>query len=551
MSSESAIAIIDPKSGYCATTQTYHSLRTPVPLPDPTTPLSISDYVLSVLHVSQHFSLSSPLLIDATSSSSLSYSSFLRHVDSLTSSLPPIPARRVALIVSPSSFHVPVLYFSLLSLNVVVSPANPLSTPDELQHIVSLSNPAVIFTVTALLPKLPPAVSATVILLDSPEFHSMLNRPSQLNPCSRVATSQDDSAVVLYSSGTTGRVKGVELTHRNLIALISVYYHNYQEKDEEDRLTRPISLVPLPLFHVFGFTMLLRAVTLSETLVMMERFDFEKMLAAVEKYKVTSMPVSPPLIVAFEKSELVKKYDISSLKLLGCGGAPLGKEVALRFKARFPDVEIVQGYGLTESGGGIASTVGPDECERYGSVGRLQELTLAKIVDPSTGKGLPPGKEGELWLHGPTIMKGYVGNKEATAETLLPEGWLRTGDLCYFDSDGFLYIVDRLKELIKYKGYQVPPAELEHLLLSHPDIADAAVVPYPDEEAGEIPMAFVVRKPGSNIAGAQVMDYVAKQVTPYKKIRRVSFISAIPKNPSGKILRRELVNKATGGPSKL
>ncbi|KAH9618487.1 hypothetical protein KSS87_008900 [Heliosperma pusillum] len=550
MSSESVTAIIDPNSGYCTKTQTYHSLRTRVPLPDSTTPLSISDYVLSLLHVSHRFSLSSPLLIDATSSSSLSYSSFLRHVESLTSSLPPIPACRVALVVSPPSFHVPVLYFSLLSLNVVVSPANPLSTSDELRHIVSLSNPAVIFTVTELLPKLP-QTSATVILLDSPEFHSMLTRPSQLIPNRRVAASQDDSAVVLYSSGTTGRVKGVELTHRNLIALISVYFHKYQEEDEETRSTRPISLVPLPLFHVFGFTMLLRAVTLSETLVMMERFDFEKMLAAVEKYKVTYMPVSPPLIVALEKSELVKKYDISSLKLLGCGGAPLGKEVALRFKARFPDVEIVQGYGLTESGGGIASTVGPDECERYGSVGRLQELTLAKIVDPSTGEGLPPGKEGELWLHGPTIMKGYVGNKEATAETLLPEGWLRTGDLCYFDSDGFLYIVDRLKELIKYKGYQVPPAELEHLLLSHPDIADAAVVPYPDEEAGEIPMAFVVRKPGSNIAGAQVMDYVAKQVTPYKKIRRVSFVSAIPKNPSGKILRRELVKQATGGPSKL
>ncbi|KAH9608856.1 hypothetical protein KSS87_015895 [Heliosperma pusillum] len=547
MSSESATANIDLNSGYCTKTRTYHSLRKQVQLPDLTTPLSVSDYVLSLLHVSSHFSLSSPLLIDATSSSSLSYSSFLRHVDSLTSSLPPIPARRVALVVSPPSFHVPVLYFSLLSLNVVVSPANPLSTPDELRHIVSLSNPAVIFTVTALLPKLS-QTSATVILLDSPEFHSMLTRPSQLTPHRRVTVSQDDSAVIMYSSGTTGEVKGVELTHRNLIALISVYFHRSQEEDES---TRRISLVPLPLFHVFGFTVLLIGVMLSETLVFMERFDFEKMLAAVEKYKVTSVPVSPSLIVAMEKSELVKKYDISSLKLLGCGGAPLGREVALRFKARFPDVEIVQGYGLTEAGGGIASTEGPDECERYGSVGRLQELTLAMIVDPSTGEGLPPGKEGELWLHGPTIMKGYVGNKDATAETLLPEGWLRTGDLCYFDSDGFLYIVDRLKELIKYKGYQVPPAELEHLLLSHPDIADAAVVPYPDEEAGEIPMAFVVRKPGSNIAGAQVMDYVAKQVTPYKKIRRVSFVSSIPKNPSGKILRRELVKQATGGPSKL
>ncbi|KAL9239357.1 hypothetical protein vseg_013689 [Gypsophila vaccaria] len=556
---------MDGYAGYNPVTKTYHSLRAPLTLPPDTAPLSISDYVLSLLHVNPLFSPSSPLLIDATSSSSLSYSSFLRHVDSLSRSLPPIPPRHVALILSPPSFHVPVLYFSLLSLGVVVSPANPLSTPSEISHLVALSNPSVIFTVSPLLPNFPRhAVSSLpVILLDSPEFLSMLSPASQLGPDSpeltrpsrlgeaRRVVRQDDVAVILYSSGTTGRVKGVELSHRNLIAVIAGYDKRRREEDEETRLTREVSLVPLPLFHVFGFTMMLRLVSSSGTIVMMGRFDFEKMLSAVERYKATNMPVSPPLIVALAKSELVKRYDISSLTFLGCGGAPLGKEVAQRFKARFPDIEIVQGYGLTESAGGVSTTVGPDECEKYGSVGRLQELMLAKIVDPSTGEGLPPGKQGELWLRGPTIMKGYVGNKEATAETLLPDGWLKTGDLCYFDNEGFLYIVDRLKELIKYKGYQVPPAELERLLLSHPEIADAAVVPFPDEEAGEIPMAFVVRKPGSHISESQVMDYVAKQVTPYKRIRRVSFVSAIPKNPSGKILRRELVNQATGGKSKL
>ncbi|KNA03212.1 hypothetical protein SOVF_211350, partial [Spinacia oleracea] len=145
----------------------------------------------------------------------------------------------------------------------------------------------------------------------------------------------------------------------------------------------------------------------------------------------------------------------------------------------------------------------------------------------------------------------YVGDKEATAATFHPDGWLKTGDLCYFDSDGFLYIVDRLKELIKYKGYQVAPAELERLLLSHPEVADAAVIPYPDEEAGQIPMAFVVRKPESSITASHLMDFVAKEVSPYKRIRRVSFVNVIPKNPSGKILRRELVNQATSNPSKL
>uniref|UniRef100_A0A5B7AUD0 Putative 4-coumarate--CoA ligase-like 9 n=1 Tax=Davidia involucrata TaxID=16924 RepID=A0A5B7AUD0_DAVIN len=295
--------------------------------------------------------------------------------------------------------------------------------------------------------------------------------------------------------------------------------------------------------------MLIRAAALGETLVLMERFDFEGMLRAVEKYKVTYMPVSPPLVVAMAKSDVVSKYDLSSLQLLGCGGAPLGKEVSERFNDRFPNIVIVQGYGLTESGGGITRMIGPDESKKHGSVGRIAENMEAKIVDPATGEALPPEQQGELWLRGPTIMKGYVGDDEATSATLDSEGWLKTGDLCYFDSDGLLYIVDRLKELIKYKAYQVPPAELEHLLQSNPEIADAAVIPYPDEEAGQIPMAYVVRKPGSSITGAQVMDFIAKQVAPYKKIRRIAFINSIPKSPAGKILRRELVNHAVSGAS--
>lgn len=305
-----------------------------------------------------------------------------------------------------------------------------------------------------------------------------------------------------------------------------------------------MSLFTLPLFHVFGFFMLVRAFAFGETAVLMERFDFVAMLRAIEKYRVTYMPVSPPLIVAFVKSEITGKYDLSSLQVLGCGGAPLGKEVADRFRDKFPHVEIVQGYGLTETCGGATRTLGPDEAGHHGSVGRIAENMEAKIVDPTTGDALPPGHRGELWLRGPTIMKGYVGDDKATAETIDSDGWLRTGDICYIDSKGFLFIVDRLKELIKYKGYQVAPAELEHLLHSYPDIADAAVIPYPDEEAGQIPMAFVVRKPGSNITESQIMDFIAKQVAPYKKIRRVAFTSSIPKSPAGKILRRELVNLA-------
>lgn len=203
---------------------------------------------------------------------------------------------------------------------------------------------------------------------------------------------------------------------------------------------------------------------------------------------------------------------------------------------------------MTETAGAATRMLGDEESRHYGSAGRLSDNLEAKIVDPDTKEALPPGERGELWLRGPMIMKGYVGDYQATSETLDSEGWLKTGDLCYFDSDGFLYIVDRLKELIKYKAYQVPPAELEHILQSIPEIADAAVVPYPDKVAGQIPMAYVVRKPGSSITETQIMDFVAQQVAPYKKIRRVAFINAIPKSPAGKILRRELVNHALALP---
>ncbi|XP_043690696.1 4-coumarate--CoA ligase-like 9 [Telopea speciosissima] len=545
---------IDPKNGFSSKTKTYQSLRPPVPLPPETLPLSASAHSLSLLLRNPSPPETTTLLIDAKTGNRLSAAQFLRHVESLAAYLQSnlnLSKGDTAFILLPPSIEVPILYFSLLSIGVVISPANPLSTKSEIFHQIQLSNPSIAFATSSTAGKFPSTASfhRGIVLLDSLAFRPMMATTStgrfDLN---KVRVNQSDPAAILYSSGTTGRVKGAILTHRNLIALIGGYYEMKPEATEENP-PPDVSLMTLPLFHVFGMFMCVRAVALAEAVVMMERFDFEVMLKAIEAYKVTYMPVSPPLVVAMAKSDLVAKYDLSSLRLLGCGGAPLGKEVAERFVARFPDVEIVQGYGLTESTGSAARTMGPDESKQYGSVGRLAENMEAKIVDPITGAAMPPGHQGELWLRGPIIMRGYAKDEEATANTLEPDGWLKTGDLCYFDSDGFLYIVDRLKELIKYKAYQVPPAELEQLLQSHPKIADAAVIPYPDEEAGQIPMAFVVRKPGSNLNEAEVIDYIAKKVAPYKKIRRVAFVNSIPKNPSGKILRRELVDQALSSAS--
>ncbi|KAH0688226.1 hypothetical protein KY284_018779 [Solanum tuberosum] len=549
---------MDPKNGYCPDTKIFKSLRPSVPLPPLTEPLSIVQYALSLLNSpTTGINLSATtFLVDADTGHRLSYADFLSQTQNLASSIqaryPSLSQNDVAFVLSPTSIHVPIVFFALLSLGVVVSPANPLSSSSELTHMVQLCKPLIAFATSSTVGKLPSSLFPLgTILLDSPEFRKMIQIPVS-NPISYPLIHQSDSATILYSSGTTGKVKGAELTHRNLIALIASLFHsrfNDNAADEGEITEQAVAFMTLPLFHVFGFFMLIRLASMGETMVMTGRFDFEKMLAAVEKYRVTYMPVSPPLVVAMAKSDLALKYDLSSLQLLACGGAPLGKEVAERFKSRFPDVEILQGYGLTETTGGATGMNGPEESNQYGSAGRLGVNVEAKIVDPESGKSLPPGQRGELWLRAPTIMKGYVGDKQATSATLDPEGWLKTGDLCYFDADGFLYVVDRLKELIKYKAYQVPPAELEHLLQSIPDVADAAVIPYPDEEAGEIPMAYIVRRPGSTISESQIIDIIAKQVSPYKKIRRVAFINAIPKSPAGKILRRELVNHATNGAS--
>ncbi|KAI6675467.1 hypothetical protein NL676_003373 [Syzygium grande] len=533
---------LDPTNGFCAKTKTFHSLRPSVPLPPPSPPVSLTDFLFSILpSSSSSSSSSSAFLIDAATDRRVTYPCFISQCRALSSFLvtrfPSLAKNDVALVLPPPSLHVPVVYFtSPLSRHRRV-PREPLSSASEIRHLVGLSNPVVAFATSHAARKLPTLRHGT-ILIDSPEFESVFTRdgPKEtdhiLRNVNRVA--QADPATILYSSGTTGRVKGVLMTHGNMIAGIAG-----ARQVEPDASVEPgpksVFLIPLPLFHVYGFVAILRAFGIGATAVLMGKFELEAMLKAVEKYGVDTLPVSPPVVLTLVKSELIGKYDLSSLRTVVCGGAPLGKE----------------GYALTESLLG-SRMMGPDETKRYGSVGRLSENTEAKIVDPVTGEALPPGCKGELWLRGPAIMKGYVGDEKSTAETLDPDGWLKTGDLCYFDSEGFLYIVDRLKELIKYKAYQVPPAELEHLLQSHPQIADAAVIPYPDEEAGQVPMAFVVRKPGAGVAESEIMDFIAEQVAPYKKIRRIAFISSIPKNPAGKILRRELISHAlSAGSAKL
>lgn len=330
---------IDPNSGFCSQSRTFHSLRPNVLLPPPSQPLSLTDYFLSLLPAAAT-ATSTAALIDSETDRHLSYSVLLRQIKSLASSLQsltPLSKGHVALILTPTSLHVPVLYLSLLSLGVTISPANPIGSPSEVTHQVQLTKPAIAFATSATAAKIPAhEIPFGTILLDSPQFLSMLESDSEPR---RVEVSQSELAAILFSSGTTGRVKGVLLTHANMIALIGGFWHLRQEMEDD---SHPVSLFTLPLFHVFGFFMLVRGLAVGETLVLMRRFDLEGMLRAVEKYRITYMPVSPPLVVALAKSPVVKRYDLSSLRLLGSGGAPLGKEVAENFQARFPNVEILQ-----------------------------------------------------------------------------------------------------------------------------------------------------------------------------------------------------------------
>ncbi|KAK2413641.1 4-coumarate--CoA ligase [Trifolium repens] len=534
----SSTTIMDPKTGFNSISRTFQTLRPPLNLPPPHATISAATYTLSLHHKSP-FSSSSIFLIDSTTSHQLSYSIFIQRSKTLAKNLTlrGLTKHHTALILSPNIFQVPILYFALLSIGVVVSPANPISSPSDISHFINLSKPVIAFTTSfyGKLPKLP----LGTILIDSPEFDSLTTEETKDNsPTAALPeVSQSDVAVILYSSGTTGKSKGVMLTHRNLTAAVAAH--------DAVRITKEspaVCLLTVPLFHVYGFTFLLKCVAMMETVVVMERFGLGKMLSVLERFRVSNLVVAPPVVVAMSKEGATERYDLSSLKNVTCGGAPLGKDNFDAFKAKFSQVSIIQGYGLTESSAGVIRVVGPEEASRAGTTGRLASGVVAKIVNPNTGEAMSPGEEGELWVRGPPIMKGYVGDPVATSDTIV-DGWLRTGDICYFDNEGFVYVVDRMKELIKYKGYQVPPAELEQLLQSHPEIKDAAVIPYPDEDAGQVPLAFVIRQPQSSMGEAEIIDFVAKRVAPYKKIRHVVFANSIPKNAAGKVLRKDLLNK--------
>jgi acyl-CoA synthetase (AMP-forming)/AMP-acid ligase II len=345
-----------------------------------------------------------------------------------------------------------------------------------------------------------------------------------------------DSTVTLpFSSGTTGRSKGVILTHKSVISNI-LQFANIEPKS--------IVLFPMPFFHIYGFGIaLLCSHHIGSKLVFMSAFDFQLYLQLIERYKITRGYVVPPIVLSLAKQPVVDNYDLSSLKCLVSGAAPLGVEMQETCAKRLGCI-VKQLWGMTELS--PLGTIIPDDMftkteELHGSSGPLIAGTEGKIINTETGEDIDPCQEGELLIRGPQVMKGYLNNPEATANTITPDGWLKTGDIGCFDERGWLYIKDRLKELIKYKGFQVPPAELEAIIATMPEVKDVIVIPVLDEEAGEIPRAYVVKQPNcsSDFGEKDIIKFVEGHVAPYKRLRGgVRFTDAVPKSPSGKLLRR-------------
>lgn len=514
--------------------------------PHPEVAIPNINFTEAVLAHAQEYA-SKPALVDGPSGRTITFGQLDGAIRLVASSLAKRGFKKgdVFAIYSPNVPEYAIAFHAVATLGGVVTTANPLYTPHELAHQLKDAGARFLLTVPPFLPQAKEAAAQAHIeelfVFGEGEgatpFASLLQSDGSL-PAVQIDP-KEDLVVLPYSSGTTGLPKGVMLTHHNLVANLVQTYHSM---GEASRLhSGDVMIGILPFFHIYGMIVVMSlALSRGATVVSMPRFDLEQFLSIIEKYKVTFAPLAPPIVLALAKHPLVEKFDLSSLRLIISGAAPLGADVEKACADRL-GCFVTQGYGMTESSPVLHFRPMPEGKEKLASIGQIVPNTEVMVTDVSTREPLGPNQEGEIWARGPQVMKGYLNNPAATASTVDKEGWLHTGDIGYVDKDGYFYIVDRLKELIKYKGYQVAPAELEAVLLSHPAVADAAVIGVADEEAGEAPKAFVVLK--GDASADELMSYVAGRVAPYKRLRSLEFIQQVPKSASGKILRRVLVEQ--------
>nr|XP_024370357.1 4-coumarate--CoA ligase-like 7 [Physcomitrium patens] len=426
-----------------------------------------------------------------------------------------VKPKDVVYFLSPNSPEFPVVYLAIVYIGAVAALGNSLNTENDIALQLVQTKAVFVITVPEQFSKIQKCNLPTILIGDD-VLASQLKTTTSVSLLSEVCEGDyiemappechpDDTCSLLFSSGTTGLTKAIQLTHRNLMSSVTAY--NTLEPGDSTR-EDDVCVAIIPMFHVFGLgIIMLSTLQRGACVVTMTRYSFPSMLQYIEKYKITVAIVVPPILVYLVKNqEMLAKYDLSSLRILMTGAAPLREDTMKSIQAIFPKCVTRQGYGMTEY-------------------------------------PLPVMTTGEVWVRGPQIMKGYLNNVEQTSATIDSDGWLHTGDLGYMDNNNYLFIIDRLKEMIKYRGHQVAPGDLEAVLLKNPRILDACVVPCPDDDNCELPMAFVVKRECTDLTELEVMNYVAQLVAPYKKVRKVEFIDAIPKSPTGKILRKQLTLK--------
>jgi acyl-CoA synthetase (AMP-forming)/AMP-acid ligase II len=446
----------------------------------------------------------------------------------------------VVAVMAPNCPEYAVIFHAVALAGGVVTTVNPTYTAGEVHHQLVDSGATRLVTIPTFLETATAATTDSAVkevyVIGEADGYASIASLVGAPLAEQVPVDLDDVVVLPYSSGTTGLAKGVMLTHRNLVTNIEQTLGTVKMQEND------AFVAVLPFFHIYGMQVLMNTgLRAGATIVTMPRFDLEQFLSLNQEHRLNRAFVAPPMVVALAKHPVVDKYDLSALRWILSGAAPLSADLAIECGERL-GCEVVQGYGMTELS--PVSHATPSGMFKPGSVGVTVPNTEVNIVDPATEALLGVDKDGEVWVRGPQVMKGYLNNESATKNTIDEDGWLHTGDIGHIDADGHLFIVDRLKELIKYKGFQVAPAELEALLLTHPQIADAAVIGVPDDEAGEIPAAYVVLKQGQNATAADIQGFVAEKVANYKQVRKLTFVDAIPKSPSGKILRRVLRDQA-------
>ncbi|MFE1286959.1 4-coumarate--CoA ligase family protein [Streptomyces sp. NPDC058751] len=487
-----------------------------------------------------------PALIDGVDGTTLTYAQVDGFHRRLAAALAEAGLRKgdVLALHSPNTIAFPVVFYGATRAGASVTTVHPLATAEEFAKQLRDSSARWIVTVSPLLETARRAAELAggireILVCDQAEGHrSMLDLLGSTAPEPEVAIDPvEDVAALPYSSGTTGVPKGVMLTHRS-IATNLAQLEPAMPMGPDDRI-----LAVLPFFHIYGLTALMNApLRQGATVVVLPRFDLDAFLRAIQEHRITGLYVAPPIVLALAKHPAVAEYDLSSLKYIVSAAAPLDAALAAACSARLGLPPVGQAYGMTELSPGTHVVPLDAENPPPGTVGKLvagTEMRIVSLDDPD--KDVAVGERGEIVVRGPQVMKGYLGRPDATAAMIDPDGWLHTGDVGHVDEDGWLFVVDRVKELIKYKGFQVAPAELEALLLTHPGIADAAVIGAYDDDNNEIPHAFVVRQPSAaDLSRNEVMLHVAERVAPYKRVRRVTFVDAVPRAASGKILRREL-----------